>query len=322
MDDTAIAKGAGFWRRLLAFIIDGLLLGALGIGAGYLAYDFLTALTGPTRLIGLGVGLLYFGFLSSGAGGGRTLGMRVMGLKVVSMGGRPLGQITALWRALWLEAPIALNGTSFEITDPTLGLVAGVVLVTLVFGVGLAQIILLLFNRPSRRLVHDLLSGAIVVRNDAQDVRARSSWTAVTIAVLVILLAAGGGLAAAKFGSRLTPRVISDLLPAQAAVANVPGVMSATVQDSTTRFYGSGGSQTTRTLVVTARVAAWPKDKAAMMDRIGAAAVGAYKLAPGQKVRVVLTRGYDIGIASAWRSESDDYLPRAPAPPASPVTET
>lgn len=319
MDDKATAVGAGFWRRLLAFIIDGLLLGLLGFGAGLLAYDFLAALEGPTRLIGLAVGLLYFGFLSSGAGGGRTLGMRVMGLKVVSMNGRPLGLITALWRALWLEAPIALNGAFFEITDPTLGLIVGVTLITLVFGVSLAQIILLLFNRPSRRLVHDLLSGAIVVRKDAQDVRARSSRTAVTVAVLVILLAAAGALAAAKLGSRLLPQVISDLLPAQAAVANLPGVMSARVQDSTTTVYGSGGAQTTRTLIVTARVAAWPQDKAAMMDRIGAAAVGAYRLKPGQRVRVVLTRGYDIGIASAWRSDSDDYLPKAPVVPAPPA---
>lgn len=321
MDDKTTAVGAGFWRRLLAFFIDSLLLGLLGFGAGYLAYDLLASLTGPTRLIGLAVSLLYFGHLSSGPGGGRTLGMRVMGLKVVSMGGRPLGLVTAFWRALWLQAPIMLNGMYVEINDPTLGLIVGVALITLVFGVGLAQIILLLFNRPSRRLVHDLLSGAIVVRNDARDVRARSSRTAVTIAVLTILLAAGGGLAMAKFGSRFMPRVVTDLLPAQAAVASIPGVMSATVQDNTTTVHGTGGSRTTRTLVVTARVAAWPRDKAAMMDQIGAAAVGAYRLKPGQRVRVVLTRGYDIGIASAWRSESDDYLPKAPAPPAAAVAD-
>lgn len=310
---------AGFWRRVLAFVIDGLLLGVAGYAAGSLFHDTLSAMDGPTRLIGLGAGLLYFGILSSGVGGSRTLGMRLMGLKVVAVGGRPLSLPASLWRALVLQAPLMLNGTFVQIDDPVWAYIYSVVATVLVFGVTLAQIILLLFNLPSRRLAHDLLSGSAVVRTTATDVPGVTSRRATWAAVIVVLLVLAADLGLTFSGVDLTPKSLDPLLAPQAAVAALPGVMSASVQDSTTTVWSGGKSEITRTLVVTARVPAWPRDEPAAVRRIGEAVTGSYRLAPGQGIRVVLNNGYDIGITQAWRSSSTPYEPAPPPKPAAPT---
>jgi hypothetical protein len=59
------------------------------------------------------------------------------------------------------------------ITDPVLIQVLTIVAVTAVFGIGLAQVYLLLFGWPARRLVHDLASGSVVVYTDTREIPAR-----------------------------------------------------------------------------------------------------------------------------------------------------
>lgn len=310
---------AGFWRRVLAFVIDGILLGVAGYAAGSLFHDTLSAMDGPTRLIGLAAGLLYFGILSSGAGGSRTPGMRLMGLKVVAVGGRPLGLPASLWRALVLQAPLMLNGTFVQIDDPVWAYVYSTVAIVLVFGVTLAQIILLLFNLPSRRLAHDLLSGSAVVRTTATDVPGVTSRRATWAAAIVVLLVLAAQLGLTVSGLDLTPKSFNPLFKAQAAVATLPGVMSVSVQDNTTTVWGGSKPEATRTLIVTARVRAWPKDETAFVRRVGETVTGAYRLAPGQGIRVVLTNGFDIGIAQGWRSSSTPYEPAPPPKPPAPT---
>ncbi|MDI1363864.1 MAG: RDD family protein, partial [bacterium] len=323
MEENVKSVWTGFWRRLGGFLIDGLVLGLVGYGAGSLTFDTLAALDGPTRLIGLAVGMTYFGFLSSGMGGSRTLGMRVTDVKVVAVNGRPLGLLPSLWRALILQAPLMLNGMMVELKEPLWATIYSVATVTLVFGITFAQIILLLFNRPSRRLVHDLLSGAIVVRADVGQPPVLKARGAIITVLVVVILTAG----AAQLSGHLVPKgllaTINSLTAPQDAVAAMPEVLTASVQDNTNTFFGSGGSRvTTRTLIVSARLRVWPKDQAAAIERIGRVATSAYRLAPGQKVRVTLTYGYDIGIASGWRSFSDDFEPKPiPLKPSTPVVK-
>jgi uncharacterized RDD family membrane protein YckC len=315
MEENAKTVWTGFWRRVGGFLIDGLLLGLVGYGVGSLMFDTLAALEGPTRLIGLAVGLAYFGLLSSGMGGSRTLGMRVTGVKVVALNGRPLGLLSSLWRALILQAPLMLNGMMLDLKDPLWVTIYGVAAATLVFGVGLAQIILLLFNRPSRRLVHDLLSGAVVVRAEVVQPPAVKSRGAIVATLAMVGLTAVAVQLSGHFVPKGLRTTIDSLTAPQDAVAALPDVLNAGVQDNTNTFFGSGGArETTRTLIVTAKMRVWPKDQAAAVDQIGRTATSAYRLAPGQKVRVVLTYGYDIGIASGSRSYSDDFKP-APLPP-------
>lgn len=316
MSEDTRPAWSGFWRRVGAFIVDSLLLGAAGFGMGLALSDILAATAGPTRLIGLAVATLYFGVLSSGVGGSRTLGMRLLGLKVMSWRGRPLGLLTSLWRALLLTAPMILNGLILNIPNDLAMMIYGVTAAVLVFGVGLAQIVLLLFNLPSRRMVHDLLSGSAVVRGSAQDIPAGVSRVAVGIAAVLVLAVFGGSMWAVLAGKSMFPRWVADLEPVRAAVLAVPGVIDVGVFENTTTVWSTGGNSSTRTLVVNARVRRLPDDPAPLVREIGDAATGTYRLAPDQRVRINLNAGFDIGIASGWRTYSNDYQPVPVKPPA------
>ena len=301
---------SGFWPRVGAWLIDALVLGGVGFAIGWLGMDYVSPLGTNGRFIGLAIGILYHGILGSSLGGGRTIGKRVLGLKVVGLNGKPLNLFVALWRALFLVGPAMLNGWSFDVTDPVLVQVLTVVAFTAVFGIGLAQIYLLLFGWPARRLVHDLLSGSIVVRAETTEFSPPKMGVHALVAAVLILAALGLGLAAPTLLKSWMPRFEKLVAPQQRvadAVGKLPDVGDVSVMDNTTTFYSNGQQTTTRTLVVTARTGKWPADTDPLMARIGAETVKAYTFAPGQKLTVKIVHGFDVGIASYTDARSVPY---------------
>jgi len=89
---------AGFWIRVLAALIDWVVVGA---AAGILALPFLHGGENPWAVAGM---ILYDGLLI-GRWNGQTLGKKALGIKVISSDGRPCGQWQAFARALasWLN---------------------------------------------------------------------------------------------------------------------------------------------------------------------------------------------------------------------------
>lgn len=91
---------AGFWMRLLAAIIDGIVLSVVGLVIGKaLGQDVFTAkngtvsyrLTGGPFLLTDVVNALYF-IVLEGSAAGQTLGKKVMGIRVVGIDdARPIG---------------------------------------------------------------------------------------------------------------------------------------------------------------------------------------------------------------------------------------
>ena len=299
---------AGFWRRLGGYLIDVILLGAAGGLFGYLAFDWLSALPGPTRLIGLAIGIVYFGVLSAGMCGGRTLGMWVTGIKVVTTSGRGVNLFVSLWRAALLNAPIIVNGLNLEFSDGRLATAYAVLAVVLVFGFYPVQILLLIFNAPYRRLLHDLLSGTVVVRADIEGAPGVRFRLLEGVALgLVVLLSAGAYLASTSLLPKFAPsETLKALEEARSAVRKVPGVLEAGVSDATSRTMSGEGSTVSRTLVVRVRVARLPEeDDKALARAIVNAVVESYELAPDQAVRVEFVNGFDIGVAAFWRSRSE-----------------
>lgn len=305
---------SGFWARVFALIIDAIILGVVCFAIGWFGIDYVSPLGSNGRAIGLLIGTLYFGLTASSLGGGRTLGMRASGLKIIGQNGKPLGLLAAMGRALLLVGPWMLNGWNFTVADPQLAQVAGIVAITAVFGVTLAQIYLLLFNLPTRRLLHDLIFGAAVVKADAKDIVFPKSRVHGVVAGL--LVAAGLGLAVAGPSMIQTwmPNVSAATNPqlkVMAAVNALPEVSDSGVSDSTTTFYPSSGPQTTtRTLIVTARVRKWPSDPKVVMAKIGATTVKAYEFAPGQRLTVKIVYGFDLGLANYVYSQGGPYSPQ------------
>ncbi|MFT3997495.1 MAG: RDD family protein [Asticcacaulis sp.] len=314
MTTDAVQVWAGFWPRVGAWIIDTLLMGVVLFGVGWLAIDYVAGLGSNGRLVGLVVGTLYCGILSSGVGGGCTLGQRLLKLRVVRMDGKPLGLLASFWRAAVLVAPLMLNGWFFDISDPILTRILGALLVTVVFGVGMAQVYLLIFNAPTRRLVHDLVSGAAVVRSGSADFAKPKGVIHGTIASLLVLLGLVIGLGGLQILENWQPKIASEtarLTPVMAAVNALPEVAQSSVYDNTMTVKTVGSdAQTTRTLIVTARVNTWPKDVRPLMAKIGAATVKAYKFAPDQRLTIRITYGFDLGLANYSKAEASAYSPQ------------
>jgi uncharacterized RDD family membrane protein YckC len=85
---------ASFGRRLVAWLVDAILLGIV-IGVIQVATGRLVA-----DLIGFAIGLLYYGYLE-GSNSGQTIGKRALGIRVIDFGtGGPIGFGRAVIRYL------------------------------------------------------------------------------------------------------------------------------------------------------------------------------------------------------------------------------
>ncbi len=305
------AVWSGFWPRLFAYIIDSLVLAVVCYGIGWAAVDTVSSWGSNGRFIGLILGVLYFGVTASGLGGGRSIGMRLVGLKVTGLNGRPLGLFAALARALLLVGPMMLNGWTFTVQDPTLASILTGVAVVAVFGVSLAQIYLLLFNAPTRRLVHDLVFGSVVVRAQAKDYEVPKAGAHGIVAGVIVVASLGLAVAGPVLMQSWMPKITAMVGPQMrvvTAVEALPEVSEAGVEENTSYVYGtSGPPEVTRTLIVTARVRKWPADENQELARIGAVAVKSYHFAPGERLLVKLLYGYDTGFASYSYTQADTF---------------
>ncbi len=107
---------AGIGSRTLAWLLDGLVLGAVLLIVGLAS--FRTANTDSLLALGLlsmATLLLPLGYLvmMESLNGGRTLGKMAAGIKVVRVTGAPIGFGAAIIRALFLPVDILLFGVGF-----------------------------------------------------------------------------------------------------------------------------------------------------------------------------------------------------------------
>lgn len=294
----------GFWRRAAAFVIDMLLLGGVGMALGAVAFDALAALGAWGRVVGFAVAWPYFGLMASRLGGGQTVGKRLCGLRVRGVDGAALSPARGLLRATVLMLPWLLNSL---LSDPELLDHPVPLLLTsmLVIGGALVLIYLAAFNRPSRRSLHDWVAGSVVLRADATGpTLPLPLWRghAVALAGLALLSlavpiavrqAAAGAEAATLLAMRAT--VLAEAGVQQAGVTQGWSVVKST----------QGADRRTTYVAVQARVSADGRDsQKALADRLGRtlAARHAEPLQRVDQLVVTVAYGYDIGIASGWRS--------------------
>jgi hypothetical protein len=128
---------------------------------------------------------------------------------------------------------------------------------------------------------------------------------AIIMGIALVLGVAGPfllpGLIPASWG-----REYAGLSATQHAVLALPEVVAAGVQDSSTSFWGTNGSRTTRTLIIDARLKRLPGNTDAELVRIARVVLQTHAFAPGQRLMVRITYGFDLGIASGTQSFSDD----------------
>ena len=89
---TDFAPIAGFWRRVAAFVVDGLILALVGEALGLSLFDFFVRLGPWGRCVGMAVALAYF-VPQESSRSGQSLGKRLLRIRVVDAQGRSLGEI-------------------------------------------------------------------------------------------------------------------------------------------------------------------------------------------------------------------------------------
>ena len=306
--DTAPPPGfAGPWRRGFALLVDTLAVVLLGLALGVLMGETLARLGGWERVFGFALALAYRGLLGSRLGGGQTLGKRLSGIRVVGRDGAPLPVWRALLRETLFLAPFFLLGAPVP-PDALLG-ATGIVLAIVLVGGLFALAYLFLCNGRGRRTLHDLLAGSAVVRAAAAP-PVPPAWRGHLVVIgVVAALAATAPLVAARLISGTT---VERLLPVHAALRGAPGVLDARVSAGT----AWRGPEKSTSLVLVLRLSGADVDEEFRARELATQALVLYPEGRTRDVvKVVLTHGYDMVIASDWRRRTFVFDPDALVPP-------
>ncbi|VWD64543.1 MULTISPECIES: RDD family protein [Burkholderia cepacia complex] len=306
---------AGFWRRTAAFSIDSILLGLIGLAIAILFFDALSTIGEWGRMIGFLIGSIYFGLLEGGSRH-QSLGKRVMQIRVADStapDGPGPGYLRAWSRYALIAVPLILGGIAFidlpalhEPGTEWLATANGAVM----FFWGMALLYLLVFNRPSRQTVQDLLTASRVVRvatsvEEAAPV-GRKHWA--ILAALGLLLFAGSRFAATRL---IDDDRMADIRQIQRAASTVPGVIQSGVWIGNMRVVGPA-DQTPKAIATITVLSNTPT----LLNKAGATAVAHAALSASAWLRkqdlvnVVSVRAVNLGIAT-WRNQF--FMGRSPA---------
>lgn len=265
------------WRRLLAFMLDGLLLGLIGTGPAMYLGPLVQPLGMWGHLLFVPAMVLYRG-LSQGISG-CTPGQYLLGLRVVRADGSKPG-----WGAVLLRTGVLSLGLgTMGMTMP--GNSWAEVGIRLIGGLcGASSLYLALFE-GQRRGLHDLVAGTVVVRRGVQPaVGPVARIHGLGVALLAVV--------PALLGVPSAPR--SSIQVLQQSLSADPRLRDVQVWEEPVESQG----QTAGLL----RVEAWwmgePGAVGAWMEEVEKS-VRASKISGVEILTVELTSGWDVGFAAA-----------------------
>lgn len=306
---------AGVWRRVAAFMLDGLAQGLIGMALGALASDALVGLGPWGRLLGFGIALAYFGFFNSRLGWGQSLGKRLLQIKVVDAQGAELPLGRAVLRYLPVGTVWFLSNA--QLPDALLFSAWAAVLGLAIFGLGACLLYLFVFNRRSRQSLHDVLSGSFVVHAGWQgpvpaDLAAPLPTLHRAVCALLLLLGALGPLISQQWLQKDSQTPFAPLAQILRAVNAEPWVQSSAVNQGVTYTQSSkdGSSRTIRHLSIHAISRDADIDQAQRLQALARLALAAHPEAAAlDQIQITLAHGYDIGSASSWRYQRQVLSP-------------
>jgi len=301
MEKTNMDKNLrpSIFKRLLALIIDFVLLGIIGYISSLFLEDFYVSLGKYGTLIGSTITVTYFSILQSSVGKGQTIGKKIIGAKVTDLKGEYLTIGKSFLRSSIVFFPIM----NVEIFSGGNGMIVILMLVLLSI---FASFYLILINK-SRRCLHDILVHSVVTNEDVQEFELsesndRSTKKLIPIAVLAALMIGTG------IYQIFTENKLSQLLAAKSKIEEQPGVITVNEVKSSTTTYSSP-DESTRTytsIKVTVRI----NDKAEASNLNSKYFDDFYKILKNEipdsqtvdGVTISLYYGFNIGIASKTQS--------------------
>ena len=308
------------WRRILAFVIDALVLGLVGFVIGLPLFETFSSLGPWGPLVGFCLAFPYFAILNSSIGNGQTLGKRLMRIKVIDRNGNTI----PFWKSVIRYGVFAVPYFLDEVMLPTTRTpwVVSILVSVAVFGVGGVSLYLVVFNRRTRQGVHDLAAGSYVADADKEGaLRIEPSWRFhwLILGALLGSLFVGTGVFSDKLKQwRPFPQLLEDVR----LVEGMEGVQAAGAQDMTSRNSSSGEKKTTLVINVywagkstdhpftgTLTNEGWA-EKQTIADQVAKLIIGHDStVKEHDSLKVVVIRGYSIGIAHAQISYFYEHTP-------------
>lgn len=299
---------SGFWRRAGAFFIDALIVGVIGLLLGQFFFEQFVELGGWGRAIGFPIAAIYFVILNSRIGGGQTIGKRALKIQVVDKAGKLINLTKSALRYSIIGIPYFLNGAM--IPESILYPIGFFLVSLLVFGFGLSIVYLFVFNRNTRQSLHDIIAGTYVVRKNTGSAATIKPIWAVHYAIcgIIIMLAL---LAPMFIGKLSRNEFFSELIKTREQIQKVQQVVYATIQDGRSTFSPAGGESKTSTYLSTEVIVKHQNiEDEKLASKIANIILETHKDATERNlIQVVLTYGYDIGIASMWKSHRFSFAP-------------
>ncbi|WP_136810244.1 RDD family protein [Desulfosediminicola flagellatus] len=308
---------SGFWRRIIALVIDSILLGIVGQCIGLILETTFVAMGNWGRFVGFFIALAYFGIFNSKLVNGQTFGKKILNIRVVGSNNEPLEVPKSIARYSVLAIPFSLNGMQFP--DEFLTSFLIYILAMIVFG-GLASVIYLyIFNRVTRQSLHDIAVGSYVVNVGVEQQFVESVWKPHFVIVALFFITAAVVPVFTLNMAEQEPFV--NLMASRKALMEYPSVQFAGVSYGKSIFTSSD-SGTTETTYTSAKVTLLKNDIAneELARLLAISIVDNYPESIQKDVmQIHLVYGFDIGIASRWNTHSHRFNPRELRSERSPV---
>jgi uncharacterized RDD family membrane protein YckC len=310
------------WRRLVAFAIDGIIIGLVGFAITLPFFETFSRVGSWGPLVGFCLAFPYFVILNSSIGNSQTLGKWLMHLRVIDKNGNTISFWRSVIRYAVFAVPYFLNEMSLPATRTPW--VVSTLVAIVVAGVGGATLYLVLFNRHTRQGIHDLAVGSYVADADKDgSLKIEPIWGAhwVILGLLLIVFFLGTGVLSDKLAQWGT---FSQLLEDVRLVEDMEGVQAAGVQDLNTSNSGSGEKK--KILVINVYWAGkWPnkqafandrtfvkkwEDKQAFADQVAKLIIEHDPtVKEHDQLKITVIRGYSLGIARAQVSYYYQHTP-------------
>jgi uncharacterized RDD family membrane protein YckC len=290
---------AGFWRRILAFIIDILIIGIFGQIITWPLSGFWFKVGPYGGIVGLFLLLVYFGLTYSKIFKGQSIGKRIVKIAVRGKDNNPISLGRSLLRASILAIPFMLNGWALPFLNVTaIKLMVGFI----VFGVGAAIAYTMLFNQRSRQGIHDMICGTYVVHLGREPLEifplsSKKHWvvSGALIAVVIIIVS----LVTANTSSIVSKLGLSELVQIQDVLQTDSRFFTVDVTKQTVQAIPGKDN-------LALEVSIWCKgepsveERSEIIDDVTQVVLQKIDANRFDTINIILKSGYDLGIADRW----------------------
>jgi len=245
------------WRRLLALIIDFIILGIFGWLLGLFLGDFFLMIGEFGPIIGFLVALVYFTICHSKITKGQSIGKYFLSIRVVDTSFNQLSMKSASFRYLVLFFPYFFVNIRIPglIGIPSLNIAWSTILI-----LGIISIIIFLFvNRKTRQSLHDLVVHSIVIKDKkSSEINAVPQLS--KRPYLITFSITGSLLLAFLIISLIKPFELGKVTSLFDRLNSIEGIHKVGVEKNTTTVYGKKES-VSRSLKIELWIGDLPQDE-------------------------------------------------------------